>query len=322
MPRKVRIEYPGACYHVINRGNYRSWIFKTSGARKAFIKVLQECCFAEGWILHAWCLMGNHYHLCIETPEGNLVKGMRWLQSVFANRFNRFRNTNGHVFQGRYKAILLDGGAMGAVCHYIHLNPVRAGILPCEELEKYEHSSFHHLWHAGKRWRFCNYSTGLDAAGHLEDCEEGWQLYKQYLCWLSEEDELQKKLGFEQMCRGWAKGSKEFKEKILMKLPQDKLDQVVEADAQEIKAHKWEIALPKILDQLGVDASSVKAGKKSEPWKVAAACFLREQYLAPYKWIAEELGMGSVGSVQGMVCRYRKKEGNEDKWMKKLKDFS
>ena len=156
----------------------------------------------------------------------------------------------------------------------------------------------------------------------MEDSEEGRQLYRDYLCWLSVEDEIQKKLGFEQMSRGWAKGSKEFKEKILMKLPQDKLDQVVEADAQELKAHKWDIALPKILDQLGVDHSNAKAGKKSEPWKVAAACFLREKYLAPYKWIAEELGMGVVGSVQGMVCRYRKKEGNDDEWMKKLKNFT
>ena len=70
-----------------------------------------------------------HYHLCLETPEANLVDGMRWLQSTFANRFNRFRKESGHVFKGRYKAILLDDDALGAVCHYIHLNPVRAGIV-------------------------------------------------------------------------------------------------------------------------------------------------------------------------------------------------
>ena len=79
------------------------------------------------WRLHAWCLMGNHYHLCIQTPQPNLVEGMKWLQSTFANKFNRLRKANGHVFQGRYKAILLDAEAIAAVCHYIHLNPVRAG---------------------------------------------------------------------------------------------------------------------------------------------------------------------------------------------------
>ena len=320
MPRKIRIEYPGACYHVINRGNYRSWIFKTAGARKAFLKALQECCFAHGWILHAWCLMGNHYHLCIETPEGDLVKGMRWLQSVFANRFNRFRNSNGHVFQGRYKAILLDGSAMGAVCHYIHLNPVRAGIVKCEELEKYEHSSFHQMWFMKKRWRFCEFSTGLDAAGHLKDEEAGWKMYREYLTWLSEDNEVQKKLGFENMLRGWAKGSKEFKEKVLADLPVEKLDQVVESDANEIKAYKWDVAFPRILNLLGIDPSGITEGKKSEPWKIAVACYFRERYLAPYKWITEKLDMGAVSSVQAMVCRYRKEKRTPNEWMKKLKD--
>ena len=117
MARKLRIEYAGACYHVINRGNYRSWIFETEGAKESFLKCLGEACEACNWKLHAWCLMGNHYHLALETPEGNLVAGMRWLQSTFSNRFNRFRQENGHVFQGRYKAILLDEEALGVVCH-------------------------------------------------------------------------------------------------------------------------------------------------------------------------------------------------------------
>src|SRR5690554_3673765 len=104
MARKIRIEYEGAYYHVINRGNYREWIFDSAGARKSFLACLEQCCAAQGWRVHAWCLMSNHYHLLIETPEANLVAGMRWLQSTFANRFNRFRKENGHVFQGRYKA--------------------------------------------------------------------------------------------------------------------------------------------------------------------------------------------------------------------------
>jgi REP element-mobilizing transposase RayT len=121
MARRLRIEYAGAYYHVINRGNYRSWIFETAGARASFLDCLEQVCESQGWRLHAWCLMGNHYHLLVETPEPNLVWGMKWLQSTFANRFNRFRKANGHVFQGRYKALLLDGDAVGPVCHYIHL---------------------------------------------------------------------------------------------------------------------------------------------------------------------------------------------------------
>ena len=108
MARRSRVEHAGAIYHLINRGNYRSFIFETAGARQSFLECLDLCCEAQGWRLHAWVLMGNHYHLCVETPEPNLVEGMKWLQSTFANRFNRFRKANGHVFQGRYKAILLD----------------------------------------------------------------------------------------------------------------------------------------------------------------------------------------------------------------------
>ncbi len=104
MARKVRIEYSGTYYHVINRGNYRSWIFESEGARKSFLECLIEVCETKGWQVHAWCLMVNH-HLLIETPEPNLVVGMKWLQSTFANRFNRYRKENGHVFLGRYKAI-------------------------------------------------------------------------------------------------------------------------------------------------------------------------------------------------------------------------
>ena len=136
MARKTRIEYAGAYYHLINRGNYRSWIFESDGARKSFFECLIQACESMGWRVHAWCLMGNHYHLCIQTPEPNLVEGMRWLQSTFANRFNRFRKSHGHVFQGRYQAILLDGDAVAAVSHYIHLNPVRAGLIEAACLQE------------------------------------------------------------------------------------------------------------------------------------------------------------------------------------------
>ena len=109
-------------YHVLNRGNYRSWIFEDEGAKSSFEKCLFEACERSGWILHAYCVMGNHYHLAIETPLGNLSSGMKWLQGVFATRYNRFRKERGHLFQGRYKSILVEGGERLAwLCHYIHL---------------------------------------------------------------------------------------------------------------------------------------------------------------------------------------------------------
>jgi len=82
MPRRSRVEFLGAIYHVINRGPYRSFIFESEGARKSFLECLSQCSLAKGWIVHAWVLMGNHYHLCVETPHSNLVEGMKWLQST------------------------------------------------------------------------------------------------------------------------------------------------------------------------------------------------------------------------------------------------
>ena len=98
MPRKARIEYPGAVYHVINRGNYRRELFMVAGSAGAFEHVLFDACARFGWRLYAYVLMSNHYHLCFKTVDANLVVGMQWLQSTFANRFNRFVQERGHVF--------------------------------------------------------------------------------------------------------------------------------------------------------------------------------------------------------------------------------
>src|SRR5690606_4317030 len=129
-----------ACYHVINRGNYRADIFGTEGARAAFESCLFEACGKSGWVLHAYVIMRNHYHLALETPAGNLVAGMQWLQATYANRFNKLRNERGHLFQGRYKALLVEpDGALGQVCDYVHLNPVRAGVVPVERLDEFRY---------------------------------------------------------------------------------------------------------------------------------------------------------------------------------------
>jgi len=128
---------------VLNRGNYRRDIFSVEGSGVMFEKTLFEACSRFGWHLHAYVLMSNHYHLCVRTEDGHLVSGMQWLQSTFANRFNRRVKDRGHVFQGRYKALLIEEGeSLLRVVNYIHLNPVRAGIQTVETLRDHELSSF------------------------------------------------------------------------------------------------------------------------------------------------------------------------------------
>ena len=108
MPRQLRIEYPGAHYHVMSRGDRRQAIYRDDKDRIRFLETLEECCDKTGWLIHAYVLMGNHYHLLLETPEANLVTGMKWFQGVYTQRFNRRHKLVGHLFQGRYKALLVE----------------------------------------------------------------------------------------------------------------------------------------------------------------------------------------------------------------------
>jgi REP element-mobilizing transposase RayT len=149
MPRKIRVEYPGAIYHVLSRGDRREDIFYDDVDRQDFLKTLGEACQKTGFQVHAYCLMRNHFHLVVETPNANLVAGMRWLLSSYTLRLNHRRKLCGHVFSGRYKALIVDGSGEGylrTVCDYVHLNPVRARLLGAEDrLLAYPWSSL--LWY-------------------------------------------------------------------------------------------------------------------------------------------------------------------------------
>jgi len=130
MARPLRIEYPGALYHVTSRGDRQEPIFDDDRDRMAFLNVLGDVVSRFRWQCHAYCLMGNHYHLMIGTPEGNLTKGMRQLNGVFTQWSNRRHQRSGHLFQGRYKAILVDRDSYFLeLARYIVLNPVRAAMV-------------------------------------------------------------------------------------------------------------------------------------------------------------------------------------------------
>jgi putative transposase len=126
MARPLRIEYPGAVYHLTARGNARQPIFRDPADRHQFLRTLAHVVDRYGWRAHAYCLMTNHYHLLIETPQPTLARGMRQLNGVYTQAFNRRHGRSGHLFQGRYHAVVVEKEAhLLELCRYVVLNPVR-----------------------------------------------------------------------------------------------------------------------------------------------------------------------------------------------------
>lgn len=134
MARPLRIEFPGALFHVTSRGNARAPIFFDDPDRHLFLDILGLVVESHRWLCHAYCLMTNHYHLLVETPETNLSRGMRQLNGLYTQRLNRRHNRVGHVFQGRFKGILVEREShLLELARYVVLNPVRANVVRAAE---------------------------------------------------------------------------------------------------------------------------------------------------------------------------------------------
>ena len=141
MARPLRIEYEGALYHVTARGNERRRIYYSQSDYEKFKDYLKEAQEKYGYVLHCYVLMNNHYHLILETPEANLSRVMHYINGSYTNYINIKRKRSGHLFQGRYKAILIDRDRyLLELSRYVHLNPIRAAI--AAKPEDYVHSSY------------------------------------------------------------------------------------------------------------------------------------------------------------------------------------
>ncbi|MCF3648144.1 transposase [Synoicihabitans lomoniglobus] len=310
MPRKHRLEFPGACYHVINRGNYRTNIFRTEGAKLAFEACLFEACETYRWRLHAFVVMRNHYHLALETPEGNLVTGMQWLQATFANRFNKLRSEHGHVFQGRYKALVVErAGALGQVCDYIHLNPVRAGVCTVEGLEGLRFGSYWYLQRPTRRREFMVLETALVEAGELADTPTGRRCYLDYLTWQVAVGPAGKSKAYTNMSKGWALGTDRFKAALLESpdVPDSPRAWGI-VGAREVRNQRQQDMRARCLNALRKNEENVRNDPKSAGWKVAIARFLKEREQADNRWLGDSLSMGRPEAVSTYVGRMKRGE--------------
>jgi REP element-mobilizing transposase RayT len=305
MPRAPRLQFPNACYHVINRGNYRSDIFIDRRTATAFERCLFETCQRMGWILHAHVVMRNHFHLAIRTPRANLSQGMHWLETTFATRFNRLRGARGHLFQGRFHALLVEPGiSLVRVVNYIHLNPVRAKIVTAEQLSAYRCGSFRYFSQK-LRPAFLQRSEWLQTLGCSDDAA-GWRAYRSHLSWLSTDPREQERQAWGKLSAGWAIGGaawhKQLKVSCRHTLGRHLLSS---SENAALDQEDWTSALSALLHQSGRTLAQAQAEPKSSPWKIKLASILRRTTSATIPWIAQSLHLGSPSSLRVYLARLR-----------------
>jgi putative transposase len=326
MGRALRIEYAGAFYHVMSRGNNGDKIFFGKHGQESFLKVLGETCQRSGWIVHAYVLMSNHYHLLIETPEPNLVSGMRWLQGTYTKRVNAWMKRRGHLFQGRYKAQVVNGDSMESryfqtVGDYIHLNPARAYMTGkgkrWETLRDYPWSSlpFYGKWKS-KRPSWLQVDKLLKTYS-FKDNALGRDSYLNFL----EAKGANTGESYRELEQGWCLGDGSFKQKVL-----DKAESLLSKAKREnlsgsaVRAHDEHAAqeyLYEGLKKLSLRFEDLEGMLKSAVEKKALAVWLAQNTLAPSAWIASNLSMGHTSSVtQAKIWCRETKEGK--KWLSKL----
>ena len=275
------------------------------------MRTLAEAADQYGWKVHAYVIMRNHYHLAIETPKANLSAGMHWLQATFASRFNRFRKANGRLFQGPYKALLLeDMKALCRVVDYIHLNPVRAGIVAPAKVGEFALSSLNVLRKNGKRQAWLAAREWLEARGGWQDTAKGMAAYEEYLAKLGNDDAAQKQAGLEKLSLGWAIGTDAWKQSMAKEYAQRSriFGMGLEKDelAEMRNAHN-ENALAKALKTAGKQEQDLQTKPRAQAWKIRMALELRTSGV-PVNWIAKRLHLGKASSVSSYLSKARNHE--------------
>ncbi|MDP3072124.1 MAG: transposase [Opitutaceae bacterium] len=312
MPRPLRIEFSGARYHVINRGNYRRSLFEGKGAAEAFERALAEAAVRFGWRVHAYVVMGNHFHLAVEIAEPNLSAGMKWLQGTWIRRHNALRGLVGRPFQGRYKALLVEpGDAFGQVCHYIHLNPVRARLVAPDQAVAHRWGSLPKFV-SPKRPGWLQPETVLHAAGGLRDTPAGWKKYLAYLEFLAADDGAKRELMARRMSRGWCVGTDAFKQEMRREAVKRGADfeRFAGLEPEAVQAERdrgWETQLRALARRAKIDLAGLPA-PKSHPHKAVLAAAMKQSTSVSNAWLAQRLAMGPPASASQFARRWMLRE--------------
>ena len=285
------------------RGNRQEAIFEDAQDHERFLDTLGEVSERNGWLIHAFVLMGNHYHLLLETPEPNLVDGMRWFQSTYTQRFNARHKVRGHLFQGRYKALPVDQGEyFSTAADYIHLNPARAHAFDLDNgrLTDFKWSSFCGYMRPAKRPDFLTVKRVLESHGFSDDAS-GRSLYRNYMKRrivevLHHHDPKEADEQWRQIRRGWAFGSDAFRLKV-----QDALDGVISGKrrdsfrGEEVRLHdekEAENLFQQGLACFNLTEEDLPVLKKGDDRKRVIAWLVRKKTSVRVEWITTRLCMG------------------------------
>jgi putative transposase len=312
MARPLRFQYAGASYHVMARGDGGRVVFEEDKDRFNFLDRLGRVCESHGWRIHAWVLMGNHFHLLVETPEPNLVTGMKTLLGGFSQAWNRRRKRMGHVFQGRYKSVPVSGEECDAwyfriVADYIHLNPARAGLAGGNRGPL-----------VGYRWSsVSSYASGKTPPWQVHDrVLRAFELARDgrgrraYVAWLEARAAEGGKITPEAtkaLKQGWHLGPESFRDRLLGLLDGAKKIRLKGSQAggplREHGAAEAErlllMALPAL--ELPTITRELALLRKSDPRKAAVAILLRNRTAVANGWIAERLAMGHASTVSRLA---------------------
>lgn len=294
---------------MMSRGDRREDIFKDDVDRQDFLKTLAEACQKTGFEVHAYCLMRNHFHLVVETPEANLVAGMRWLLSAYTIRFNHRHKLIGHVFSGRYKALLVEGGGNGylkTVCDYVHLNPVRARLLAGEErMLSYPWSSL--MWYVASAahrpgWMRVDrllgeHGIGADTALGRQEFEARMEARRR-----SEADDA----GWEPLRRGWCVGSAAFRKEMLERMDGERGEHRAGELRRESAAVRAERIIAEELRRHGWTEEDLGVRPKGDLVKMAMAARLRRETTLTVGWIAARLKTGTRQSTTTRLQEFKR----------------
>ncbi|WP_320041492.1 transposase [uncultured Desulfobacter sp.] len=251
MARPLRIEFEGACYHVLSRGNNRKDVFRSEEDREDFLELLEEMVDRFSIVIYAYVLMGNHYHLLLKTEEPNLSRAMQWLGTSYTRRFNIRHMQSGHLFQGRFKSILVQNDSyLITLSCYIHRNPLRAKMV--ERLSDYPWSSYQFYAYGKEEPEWLNTQMLLS---HFGSGKEQYTNYRRKVKKYSDEDLSI----WEDVKHGLIYGSQAFVERIKAKYLSDKPDRELPQLNQMLRSENPDALIKEISNALDCDIETLRS---------------------------------------------------------------